>query len=55
MDNQIKSALIDGAIIIADGLLIYFSPFQSCVRAFDVIKCSMTVRYPCLHITQLQC
>jgi len=34
MDSQVKMGLIIGAaIIIASGVWMYFSPYQSCVRA----------------------
>ena len=34
MNNQVKAALIiGGSILVAIGLWIYFSPYQTCVRA----------------------
>ena len=36
MSPQVKAALIvAGAIVIATALWIYFSPFQTCLRAFS--------------------
>lgn len=36
MNSPVKLGLIiGGAILLATGLYIYFSPYQSCVRAYD--------------------
>ena len=36
MNNPVKLGLIIGAaVLLATGLYIYFSPYQSCVRAYD--------------------
>ena len=36
MNNPVKFGFIIGAaILLATGLYIYFSPYQSCVRAYD--------------------
>ena len=36
MNNQVNAGLIVAvAILLAVGLYIYFSPYQSCVRAYD--------------------